>query len=56
MIRLVGCLHCLAQVVKLKQVEHSLNEKRVLQAADFPFLVKLVASFKVCAIDYEFRM
>jgi len=34
------------KVVKTKQVEHTLNEKRILQAMDFPNLVNLVYCFK----------
>lgn len=35
-----------ARVVKLKQIEHTINEKSILAAVNFPFLVNLIASFK----------
>lgn len=34
------------RVVKTKQVEHTLNEKRILQAMEFPNLVRLIYCFK----------
>jgi len=34
-------------VVKLKQVEHTLSEKSILQAIKLPFIVNLKYSFKV---------
>jgi hypothetical protein len=34
------------KIVKTKQVKHTLSEKRILQAVDFPFIVQLAYSFK----------
>uniref|UniRef100_A0A5S6QTK3 Protein kinase domain-containing protein n=1 Tax=Trichuris muris TaxID=70415 RepID=A0A5S6QTK3_TRIMR len=34
------------RVVAMRQVEHTLNEKRILSALNYPFLVKLIASGK----------
>ena len=36
-----------SQVVKMKLMEHTLNEKRILQAVSFLFLVHLEYFFKV---------
>lgn len=34
------------KIVKLKQVEHTLNEKKILQSTSFPFIVHLDYNFK----------
>merc|ERR1712203_523175 len=34
------------KVIKLKQVEHTLNEKRILSAVNFPFIVNMEYAFK----------
>ena len=44
----------LIKVIKLKQVEHTLNEKKILQAISFPFLVNLAYHFKVRRNFYFF--
>lgn len=33
-------------IVKQKQVDHALNEKRILSAIDFPFVVSMEFSYK----------
>jgi len=44
------------QVVKLKQVEHTLSEKHILQAITLPFVVRLDYSFKVSCKRYMHPM
>ena len=44
------------KVVKLKQVEHTLNEKKILSAISFPFLVNLEYHFKVGPLSTLPRM
>jgi len=34
------------QIMKMRQVEHTLSEKKILSCIDFPFIVKLLYSFK----------
>ena len=34
------------EIIKLRQVEHTLNEKHILEQLDFPFLVKLFGTFQ----------
>lgn len=36
------------EVVRLKQVEHTVNEKDILTATNHPFLVNLISSFQDC--------
>lgn len=47
---------CFFQVVKLKQVEHTLNEKKILAAINFPFVVNLEFHFKVSACEGSYSV
>ena len=35
-----------SEVVRLKQIEHTLNEKHILDQVHFPFLVDMIAAFQ----------
>jgi serine/threonine protein kinase len=35
-----------AEIIKLRQVEHTMNEKQILEQLDFPFLVKILGTFQ----------
>lgn len=35
-----------AEIVRLKQVDHTMNEKHILDAIDHPFLVNMLGSFQ----------
>lgn len=37
-----------SEVVRSKQVEHTINEKNILAVIDFPFLVKMHCTFQDC--------
>lgn len=39
-----------AEILRLKQVDHILSEKTILQAINHPFIVNMFASFQVCAV------
>lgn len=34
------------EIVKLRQVEHTINEKSILEQLDFPFLVKMLGTMQ----------
>ena len=36
-----------AKIMKQKQIDHTMNEKRILASVSFPFLVKQAFAFKV---------
>ena len=44
----------LLQIVLLNQIEHAINEKRILQALSFPFLVHLEYYFQVNTVQRIF--
>jgi len=41
------------KVVKLKEVEHTLNEKKILNDISYPFLVNMECSFRVSGCEVE---
>lgn len=37
-----------SEIVRLKQVEHTINEKNILDEIDHPFVVNMLGSFQDC--------
>ena len=35
-----------SEIIKLRQVEHTINEKNILEQLDHPFLVKMLGTFQ----------
>lgn len=35
-----------SEIIKLRQVEHTMNEKQILEQLDHPFLVKILGTFQ----------
>jgi hypothetical protein len=44
-----------AEIVKMKQVEHTINEKNILDELDFPFLVRMLGTMQ-CSSNVYFVM
>ncbi|KAJ3205521.1 camp-dependent protein kinase catalytic subunit [Clydaea vesicula] len=41
-----------SEVVRMKQVEHTINEKNILEQLEFPFLISTLSTFQDCANIY----
>lgn len=41
-----------SEIVRMKQVEHTINEKNILEKLDHPFLISMLGTFQDCANIY----